>query len=165
MISVRDLDKQIFPESESLLVFCLQQIIPCHAVVMEQIAGDTGSLRLPVEPDAPGTVMEMIPPDDYVDCGMELDPADLRACKVPFVVDMMDMTVLNHRENTSQIAHDPCLAAVVDIASPDRMRSDRLLAPAIQLGNQRAVSLCLRAILVFISRPFVVIMLLEIFAK
>lgn len=99
MISVRDLDKQVFPESESLLVFFLQQIIPCHAVVMEQIA------------------------------------------------------------------HDPCLAAVVDIASPDRMRSDRLLAPAIQLGNQRAVSLCLRAILVFISRPFVVIMLLEIFAK
>ena len=165
MISVRDLDKQVFPESESLLVFFLQQMFPCHAVVMEQIAGDTGSLCLPVEPDTPGTVMKMIPPDDHVDCGMEFDSADLRACKVPFVVDMMDMTVLNHRENTSQIAHDPCLAAVVDIASPDRMRSDRLLAPAIQLGNQRAVSLCLRAILVFISRPFVVIMLLEIFAK
>ena len=165
MISVRDLDKQIFPESESLLVFCLQQIIPCHAVVMEQIAGDTGSLRLPVEPDTSGTVMEMIPADDNVDRGMELDPADLCAGKVPLVVNMMDMTVFHHREYTTQIAHDPCLAAVVDIASPDRMRSDRLLAPSIQLGDQRAVSLCLRTILVFIFRPFVVVMLLEIFAK
>ena len=75
------------------------------------------------------------------------------------------MIVLNKRKYAAQVSDYPRLSAVMDVTVPDDMRSDRIPAPPVKLGDQRAVPLCLSTILVFIMHPFVVIILLFVFTE
>ena len=45
--------------------------------------------------------MEMIPADNHVDGCVHLNAADFCACQILFVVDMMDVVILNNREHAS----------------------------------------------------------------
>ena len=86
---------------------------------MEQVLGDTGALGLPIQPDAPGAVMDVVAPVHHVDGGVHLDAADLRAGEVLLVIDVVDVVVLDKGEHPAQMAHNAGLATVVDIAPAD----------------------------------------------
>ena len=160
-----NLNEQILAQTQTLHIFGLQQIVPGHAVVVEQVAADPGALGLPVQPDAAGAVVEVVAPDDYVDGRVELDAADLGARQIPLVVDVVDVVVLNDGEDAAQVAHDAGLAAVVDVAAPDGVGADGLFAPAVDLGDEGAVPLGLGAVLVFVVGPLVVVALLQVLAQ
>ena len=63
------------------------------------------SLCLPVKPKASRTVMEMVSSNDHIDRRMHLDAAALRTRTVLFVVDMVNMIVLNDREHTTSVSY------------------------------------------------------------
>ena len=94
--------------------------------------------------------MTMIMPDDNIDRGMELDPSGLGSRNIPLIVNVMDMIILYDGENASQITNNTGLSAVMDIAVPYCMRTHRLLAPSVELGDKGAVALGLGAILIFV---------------
>ena len=68
---------------------------------MEEVCAYPGTLCLPVKPKTTRAVMEMIVSYDNVYGGMHLYTADLRARKILLVVYVMDMIVLDYREDTS----------------------------------------------------------------
>ena len=45
--------------------------------------------------------MEMVSSNDHIDCRMHLDAADLRSRKVLFIVDMVNVIILDDREHTA----------------------------------------------------------------
>ena len=133
---------------------------------MEKIAGNPRPLALPVQPDPARAVMEMIIAYHDIDRGMQLDPADLCSRKISFIIDMMNVISLDDGKNTTQISDDTGLSAVMDLtAADDMMGSDRFLAPAVQLCDQRTVSLRLCTILILAMQPFIIISLLHIFSE
>lgn len=73
----------------------IHEEIKGQAIVMEQVLAYPGSLGLPVQPQAAGAVMDMVPPNDSVDGGVKLDTADLRADQILLVVDVVDVVVLD----------------------------------------------------------------------
>ena len=163
--AVGNLDEDVLAQTQAHGVLPLEQIVPGHTVVVEQVGADPGALGLPVQPDTPDAVVEMVVADDYVDGGVELDAADFGTGQIPLVVDVVDVVVLNHGEHAAQVAHDAGLAAVVDVAAPDGVGADGLLAPAVDLGDEGAVPLGLGAVLVLIVEPLVVVALLQILAQ
>ena len=132
---------------------------------MEKIGADPRPLALPVQPDSPGTVVEMIISYHHIDRGVQFDPADLRPRKVSLIVDMMDMIVFYKREHATQIPNDPRLPAIMDVTVSYDMRTYGILAPSVQLRDERAVALGLCAVLVFVFQPLVVIPLLPVFTQ
>ena len=68
---------------------------------MEQVLGHTGALGLPVQPQASGTVVDMISPVNNVNGSMHFNPADFRSCQILLVVDMVDMVIFNKREHSA----------------------------------------------------------------
>ena len=62
---------------------------------MEKVTGDAGPLRLPVQPQPAGAVVEMVAADDRVDGRVKFDPSDLRAGKILLVIDVMDVVVFD----------------------------------------------------------------------
>ena len=115
---------------------------------MEQVLGYTRPLCLPVKPEPSGAVMEMVAADDDVNGCVHLDAADLSACKVLFVVDMVDVVVLNDGEHPSQMPDDPGLAAIVDIAPAHDVGADVFLCPAFPLCLADSVPFGLRAVFI-----------------
>ena len=126
-------------------------------IVMEQISRDPRSLCLPVKPDPPRAVMDVVMPDHRIDCSMHLDAPDLRTCQVLFVVDMVNMAIFYEREDTTEMTDDTCLSAVVYIASSDNMRSDRFLRPSFRLCQTDTFPLRLGSVLILPVKPFVVV--------
>ena len=136
-----------------------------QGVVMEQVLGDTGALGLPIQPDAPGAVMDVVAPVHHVDGGVHLDAAGLRAGEVLLVVDVVDMVILDEREHTAQMAHDTGLAAVVNMAPADDVMADVLFGPALDLSQADALPLGLGAVLILFVEPLVVVLRLIVFAQ
>ncbi len=66
-------------------------------------------------------MMKAVPPDDHINSGMHFDPADFRSGKFLFIVDMMNLIILNNGEYASQMSHDSSLSTVVNITAPDYM--------------------------------------------
>ena len=122
-------------------------MIEGQRIVMKQILRHTGTLCLPVQPQATRAVMEMIPPNNHVDRRMHLDTADLCSGQVLAVIDVMNMVIFDHGEHTAQMADDTGLSAVVNIASADNMRPDPLFRPSFRLCLADAVPFRLRAVL------------------
>ena len=133
-----------------------------RGVVVEQIPGDAGALGLPVQPDAAGTVVDVVAPDGHVDGRVHLDAADLRASEILLVVDVVDVIVFNGGEYTAQVADDAGLPAVVDVAAAHGVGAYGLLRPALGLGQADALALRLGAVLVLPVEPLVVVVLLEV---
>ena len=163
--AVADLDKQVLAQAQAFLALGPQQVIMRQAVIVEQVARHPGALGLPVQPDAAGAVVEMVAPDDHVEGGVELDAADLSARQVALVVDVVDVIILDYGKYAAQVAHDAGLPAIVDVAVFHRMGADGFLAPSVQLGDQRAIPLGLRAVLELVPGPFVVVVLLAVLAQ
>ena len=151
--------------SDSRSVFHSGIVIIRKAIIMEQILGNTGSLRLPVQPQASGAMMKMISADDHVNGCMHFNAANFCSCQVLFVVDMMNMIILNNREYTTKMPYDSGLSTVMNIAAANHMGTDLLFVPAFVLSLTDAIPLRLCSIFEFDLRPLVVIFRLEIFSK
>src|SRR5215217_910448 len=115
---------------------------------VEDVAGDAGALRLPVEPGAERAVVDPVVADDHVDGCVQLDAADLVAVELPLDGDVVDVVVLDRREDATQVPHDAVLAAVVDRVAADDVRPDVLLVPADVAGREHGLELVLVAGLV-----------------
>ena len=124
-----DLNEDILPKSAHLLL--IQLAVHGQRVVMEQVSGHPGSLRLPVEPDAAGAVMNMVVPEHHVDRRMHLDAADLRAGKILPDVDPVDVVILNPGEHAAHVPDNAGLSAVMNFAAADDMMPDILFCPAV----------------------------------
>ena len=109
--------------------------------------------------------MEVIVPDYHIYGRMELDATRLGTGQISFIVYMMDMIIFNYGKYTSQVSYNTGLAAVMYVAVPYDMRTDRLLAPSLKLGDKGAVPLGLGSVLVFVLKPLIVIALLPVLAK
>ena len=124
---------------------------------MEQILADAGALCLPVEPKSSNTVMEMVSLDGNVNSGMHFDTANFCAEQILFIVDVMNMVILNGGENTAKMANNAGLPAVMDITAADNMRADIFFVPSFRLRLTDGIPLCLGSILVKFGCPFVFI--------
>ncbi len=132
---------------------------------MKQVLRHPRSLRLPVEPEASRAVVNVVAAENAVDCRMHLDAADLGTGQVLAVVDVVDVVVLNNRENAAEVSDDTGLPAVMNIAAADDVASDVFFEPALTLRLDDVVALRLRAVLELIGEPAVVIVRLFVFTE
>ena len=132
---------------------------------MEQVSGHPGSLRLPVEPDAAGAVMNMIVPEHHVDRRVHRDAADLRAGQILPDVDPVNMVILDPGEDAAHVPDNAGLSAVMNLAAADDVMPDILLCPAVIQRLHHALPLRLRAVLPLRVQPLVLVLRLEIFAE
>ena len=132
---------------------------------MEQILRHSRSLRLPVQPEPPCAMINAVSADHHINCSVELDSADLGACQVLSVVDVMNVIVLNQRKDSAKMSDDSGLTAVMDITSANDMRSDFFLCPAFTLCLTDSFTFCLCSILDIFRCPLVFIFRLQIFAE
>ena len=161
--TVGNLDEDIL--AGAVIAARLGVFVEGKRVVVEQVLSYAGALCLPVEPEASGAVVDMVPAVNHVDRRVHFDAADLGACQVLAVVDVVDMIVLDDGEHAAQMADDTGLAAVMNVASADDVRTDLLFGPAFPLRLQDAVALGLRAVFQLLEKPFVVVVWLQIFAE
>ena len=133
--------------------------------MMEQVLCYPRSLCLPVQPEPPGTVMDMIVAENGVDGRMHLDASDLSPHQVLLVIDVMDVIALDYREDPAQMSHDTSLSAVMDMAAPHCMASCRFFGPPLGLGQANTFALGLGSVFIFLMKPFVIITLLQIFPE
>ena len=110
-------------------------------------------------------MVDMIPSVDYINSRMHFDAADFRPCQVLFVIDMVDMIVLNYRKYTPQMAYDTCLPAVMDITAAHDVMADVLFRPPLYLRLTDSVPLRLGSVFIIFRCPFIIIVRLEIFSK
>ena len=127
--AVGDLNKDVLAERlEDGYVQLLRYFIyHRQRVVVEEVPGYPGSLCLPVQPQSPGAVVDVVSTDDCVDGSMHFDAADFRPGQILLVVDVVNVAVLNDGEYASQMSHNAGLTAVVNIAAADNMGTDGLL--------------------------------------
>ena len=64
-------------------------------VIMEQVAGNPGSLGLPVQPYPPVAMVDMVAAYHCVDGAVQFDAAQFRAAELPVCIDMMDLIPFN----------------------------------------------------------------------
>ena len=127
--AVAHFHEDILGHHAALEILCKGRLL----VVMEQIPGQSGALGFPVAPDAHGTVVDMVAPQDHINGCVHFDARDLRTAQLHHIVDMVDMVILNDAEHTAHAADDAALFAVVDVVSADNMAADVLLQPAVVL--------------------------------
>ena len=132
---------------------------------MKQVLGHSSTLGLPIQPQASGTVMEVVSPDHYINGRVHLNSADFRAGQVLLVIDVVNVVILYDREHPSQMPYNTGLSAVMNIAAANHMGTDLLFVPAFVLSLTDAIPLRLCSIFEFDLRPLVVIFRLEIFSK
>ena len=65
--------------------------------------------------------MKMISADDHVDGCVHFNTADFSAGKVLFVVDVVDMIILNNTEHTSHPPHNTSLLTVMNMTAAHNM--------------------------------------------
>lgn len=113
-------------------------------VVVQQVLGYAGALGFPVRPDAHDAMVDVIAPYNDVYGGVELDAGHFGAAQFHHVVDMVDVVVLDKREDAAHAAYDAALFAVVDVVSSNDVRADFFLEPAVVLSAADRVALHLR---------------------
>ena len=102
-------------------------------VVMHQILANSCTLSLPVEPYTHDAVVDMISSDRYIDPCMKLDAGGLGTPQLRRCADIVDVIVLDRRENSSHSSDDTGLLAVMDVTAAHGMASYALLCPAVEL--------------------------------
>ena len=80
--------------------------------------------------------MNMVSPVGHINGGMHLDPADLSSGQILLIVDVMNLVVLNQRENTAKMSDDSRLSAVMNIAAPDHVGTDCFSGPSSRCAWQ-----------------------------
>ena len=131
-------------------------------VVVQEIAGDSGSLCFPVAPDTHPAMMDVISAEGYVDGSMELDSCDLSSAELLHVIDVMDVVILDDRENASHSSYNAGLFAMVDVTSSDDVSAYGLLGPAVILRAAYRISLHLSGALKMLMEEVVVVVFLRI---
>ena len=109
--------------------------------------------------------MNMVSPVGHINGGMHLDPADLSSGQILLIVDVMNLVVLNQRENTAKMSDDSRLSAVMNIAAPDHVGTDCFSGPSFPLRLADTVPLGLRPVLEKPGRPLILISLLKILSE
>ena len=132
---------------------------------MKQVLGHSSTLGLPIQPQASGTVMEVVSPDHYINGRVHLNSADFRAGQVLLVIDVVNVVILYDREHPSQMPYNTGLSAVMNITASDNMGADPLLGPALPLCLTDAVTLRLSTMLQLSVQPLIVIVWLFVFTK
>ena len=69
--------------------------------MMENIVRHSGSLGLPIQPQSSGTMMDMIVSDLHINSRMHFNSTDFCSGKILFIVDSINVIILNHRKNTA----------------------------------------------------------------
>ena len=134
-------------------------------VVMKQILGKSRALCLPVTPDAHRAVMNMIAAHNHIDCRMHFNSCNLRAALLHHVVDMVNVIVLDHTEDTAHAADNAALLTVMDVVAADDMASDVFLQPSVILAAAYRVALHLGWALHLLIREIMVVVRIKIFAE
>ena len=131
---------------------------------MEQVAGYSRALCLPVQPKAACAVMDMVSADNHINGRMHFYAADFCAGKVLFVIDMVDVIAFYNGKYTAKMAYDSGLAAVMDIAAADNVGTDIFFVPSFIGGFADAFPFGLGAVFIFPFQPFIVVFRLKAFA-
>ena len=105
---------------------------------MKQVLGHSSTLGLPIQPQASGTVMEVVSPDHYINGCVHLNSADFRAGQVLLVIDVVNVVILYDREHPSQMPYNTGLSAVMNIAAAHNMRADGFLRPCLLYTSDAA---------------------------
>ena len=110
-------------------------------VIVKIIAADPCALSFPVTPDPHCGVMDMVPPDYYIDRRVQLDPRDLSAAQLHHVIDIMYVVVLDDAEDTAHTADDTALLTVMYIVMTYYVAADILFEPSVILPAADRISL------------------------
>ena len=110
-----------------------------------QIAGDMGTLGLPVEPGTERTVVDVVVAYGDIDCSMKLDSGNLVTEILMLHGDIVDVVVLDCGEDAAHVAYDAVLAAVMQDIVADDVRTDGLAAPADARSPEYSLHLVLVA--------------------
>ena len=88
-------------------------------VVVVRVASNPSPLRLPIQPRTKGAIVNPIVANDDVDRGMQFDPADLVAVELALERNVVDVVVLNDRENAPEVSDNAGLTTIEDGVSTD----------------------------------------------
>lgn len=99
----------------------------------------------------------MIPADDHVNGCMHFDAADLSACQILLIVNVVDMIIFNDGKYSSEMADNTGLSAVMDITAADDMGTDIFFGPSFSLSLTDGISFRLCAIFIKLCCPFVLV--------
>ena len=105
--------------------------VEVSGIVVIEILGDAGSLRLPIQPGAKVAAMvDVIFADHRVHGGVKLDASDLVPPELMLDRDVVDVVVLNGTEDTSHVSHNTRLTAIVDPIVAHDVRANLFLTPS-----------------------------------
>ena len=63
---------------------------------MHKVLSYASTLGLPIKPNSASTVMNMVAPKYNVNCSMQFDTTDFSTFKLLFIINMVNMIVLNN---------------------------------------------------------------------
>ena len=122
-----------------------------------QVVPEQGSLGLPVQPDAPGAVVDHVPGQVGIHGGVQLDSGDLSPVEFSPDVDVVDVVFGDVAEGAAHAAHDSGLAAVPDFVSAQDVPAHMLPAPASLQGGEDHLGVGLGTTLAGVLAPAVVL--------
>ena len=96
---------------------------------------------------------------------MHFNSCNLRAALLHHVVDMVNVVVLDHTEDTAHAADNAALLTVMDVVAADDMASDVFLQPSVILAAAYGVTLHLRRAFYLLISKIMVVIRIKIFAK
>src|SRR5699024_1821371 len=102
-----------------------------QAVVVKKVLGDPSSLRLPVQPQAPRTVVNVVVPVSNVDGGVHLDATNFGPSQVLADINIVDIVIFNQGADTTEVPNDSSLPTIMNVVMPDNMGAHMLLIPAL----------------------------------
>lgn len=85
--------------------------------------------------------MNMIAPENHIDCRMKFNACYFCSAKLLHIVDMMNMIVLNDTEYTSHASYNARLFTMVDMTPADNMASYFLFQPSVILTAAHRIPL------------------------
>ena len=161
--AVGDLNKNVL--SDAAYRAHAYELIFRQSVVVKGVLSNSRALRLPVEPESAGAVVDAVAADDRVNGGVELNSADLRSGEILLKIDVVYMVILDKRKSAAEMPDDTGLTAIVDIAAAHDVAAYALLRPALAHGKAHYLALCLSAVLELFPEPFIVVFRLIVLSE
>src|SRR5690606_15904093 len=110
-------------------------------ITVKEIPAHPGPLRLPVQPDTQGTIVDTIIVNLDIQRGMQFNAGNLISVKFPFQGNVVDPVIVNFTENTTQMTNDPILSTIVDGVITDNMGTNGFFTPTSVGGAEYRLNL------------------------
>ena len=110
-------------------------------------------------------MMKMVSLDEHIYRCVHLNSANFRTCQILFIVDMMNMIILNDGKHTAQMPDNTGLSAIMNITTSYNVASDVFLCPSFPLRLTNSITLRLSTVLELFLQPFIIIFRLKIFPQ